>query len=77
MMNALEAGESVVITAFYSNRLLLFNELKIYLKRRMPSKSFKEQHEYRAKYHALSSLILIEIVDHKCDKNTSNTKRTC
>lgn len=68
-MTALEAGKSVVISAFYSNGLLLLNELKIYLKRRMPSKSFKEQREFRAKYHALSSLILIEIVDHKLTAN--------
>jgi hypothetical protein len=64
-MTALEAGKSVVVSAFYSNGLLLLNELKIYLKRRIPSKSFKEQREFRAKYHTMSNLILIEIVDHK------------
>ncbi len=64
-IKALEAGKPILITAFYSNGLLLLKALKIYLKRKLPNESFQEQREYRAAYHKLSNLILIEIVDHK------------
>jgi tRNA1(Val) A37 N6-methylase TrmN6 len=45
--------------------LLLLKELQVYLKRKLPNKSFKEQRKYRSEYHKLSNLILIEIADHK------------
>lgn len=64
-IKALEAGKPVLITAFYSNGLLLLKELKMHLKRKLPNKSFQEQREYRSEYHKLSNLILIEIADHK------------
>ncbi|MBC8756448.1 methyltransferase [Kordia sp. YSTF-M3] len=64
-MKALEAGKSVLITAFYSNGLSLLKELQVYLRRKLPTESFKEQREYRAQYHKLSNQILIEIADHK------------
>ncbi len=64
-IKALEAGKSVLITAFYANGLLLLKELQIHLNRKFKNKSFKEQREYRAEYHKLSNRILIEITDHK------------
>lgn len=64
-IKTLEAGKSVLVTAFYSNGLLLLKELQIHLKKKYPSKSFQEQREYRSEYRKLSNLILIEIVDHK------------
>ena len=64
-IKALEAGKPVLITAFYSNGLLLLKELQMHLKRKLPNNSFQEQCEYRSAYHTLSNLILIEIVDHK------------
>ena len=64
-IKAIEAGKPVLITAFYSNGLLLLKELKIHLKRKLPNKSFKEQREFRSQYRKLSNLIFIEIVDHK------------
>ena len=64
-IKALEAGKSVLITAFYSNGLLLLKELHMHLKRKLPNKSFQEQRKYRSEYRKLSNLILIEIVDHK------------
>jgi hypothetical protein len=64
-IEALEAGKQVLITAFYSNGLLLLKELKAHLQKNFPNKSFQEQREYRATYHKLSNLILIEITDHK------------
>ncbi|MDO6803642.1 50S ribosomal protein L11 methyltransferase [Wenyingzhuangia sp. 1_MG-2023] len=64
-IKALEAGKAVLITAFYSNGLLLLKELELHLKKTFPNKSFQEQRAYRSEYHKLSNLILIEIVDHK------------
>lgn len=64
-IKALEAGKPVLITAFYSNGLLLLKELHIHLNKKLPNKSFQEQREYRSAYHKLSNLILIEIVAHK------------
>ena len=64
-IKALEVGKPVLITAFYSNGLLLLKELDLHLKRKLPNKSFQEQREYRSEYRKLSNLILIEIVDHK------------
>jgi len=61
-IETLEAGSPVLITAFYSNGMLLLKELQKYLKRKFPNKSFKEQRAYRSKYRELSHLILIEIV---------------
>jgi len=42
-IKALEAGNPVLITAFYSNGLLLLLELQMYLKSKLPNNSFKEQ----------------------------------
>ena len=64
-IKVLEAGKPVLITAFYSNGLLLLKELHMHLKRKLPNKSYQEQREYRSEYRKLSNLILIEIVDHK------------
>ncbi len=64
-IKALEAGKPVLITAFYSNGLLLVKALQTHLKRKFPNKSFQEQREYRSEFHKLSNLILMEIVDHK------------
>lgn len=64
-IKSLEAGKPVLITAFYSNGLLLLKELQFHLKRKFPNDSFKEQREFRSEYHKLSNLILVEIVDHK------------
>jgi len=61
----LEAGNPVLITAFYSNGLMLLKELQTHLKTKFPNQSFREQREYRSAYHKLSNLILIEIADHK------------
>jgi hypothetical protein len=64
-IKALEAGKHVLITAFYSNGLLLLKELEIHLKNKLPNTSFQEQRAYRSEYHKLSNLILIEIKGHK------------
>lgn len=63
-INTLEAGKPVMITAFYSNGLLLLKELDKHLKKKLPNTIFKEQRAYRAEYQKLSNLILIEIVNH-------------
>lgn len=64
-IKALEAGKPVLITVFYSNGLLLLNELQKHLKKEMPNKSFQEQRAFRSAYHSLSNLIFIEIKGHK------------
>jgi len=64
-IKVLEAGKHVLITAFYSNGLLLLKALQTHLKRKLLNKSFQEQRTYRSAYHKLSNLILIEITDHK------------
>ncbi len=61
----LEEGNAVLITAFYGNGLDLMLELKKHLTRKFPKKTFLEQRKYREAYHRLSSLILIEIKEHK------------
>ena len=64
-IRGLESDKPILIAGFYSNGLLLLKELQLYLKRRMPNKTFKEQREFRSAYQRLSNLVLIEIVDHK------------
>lgn len=64
-IEALEAGNPILITEFYNNGMLLLHELQMHLNIKFPNKSFQEQREYRSEYHKLSNLILIEIVDHK------------
>ena len=64
-VRALEAGKPVLITAFYSNGMVLLKEIQMYLKRRMPNKTFKEQREFREAYRKMSNLMFIEIVAHK------------
>lgn len=64
-IKVLESGKPVLITEFYSNGMSLLKELQIYLKKKLPGKSFQEQRKYRSEFRKLSNLILIEIVDHK------------
>jgi len=64
-IEALEAGKPILITEFYNNGTSLLKELQTHLNRSDPDQSFQEQREYRSKYHKLSNLVLIEIVDHK------------
>ena len=44
-IKSLEAGKPILITAFYSNGLLLLRELQMHLKRKLPNKSYHEQRE--------------------------------
>ncbi|MBU1369919.1 MAG: methyltransferase [Bacteroidetes bacterium] len=61
----LEAGKRVLITGIYGNGLLLLKALTIHLKDKLPNKTFQEQRAFRAEYHKLSNLVLIETVNHK------------
>lgn len=61
----LEAGKRVLITGIYGNGLLLLKALTVHLKGKLPNKTFQEQRAFRAEYHKLSNLVLIEIVNHK------------
>lgn len=64
-IEVLEAGKPILITAFFNDGLHLLREVKAYLNKKFPNKSFQEQREYRLEYRKLSQLILIEIVNHK------------
>lgn len=64
-IKGLEAGKPIQITEFFSNGLLLLNELHNHLKKSLPNKTFQEQRAYRSAYRKISSLIYIKIVDHK------------
>lgn len=64
-IDALLAGEYILIEEFYSNGLALLNELKSYLKKKHPNESFQEQREFRSEYRKLSKLVLIQIKEHK------------
>ncbi len=64
-IEALEAGESILITKFYSNGLNLLKELKKHLLRKMPNKSFSEQRAFREVYSKLSNQVLVEVQNYK------------
>jgi len=64
-IEALEQGESILINEFYNDGISLLQELHKYLNRKLPNRSFQEQHAYRSEYHRLSNHILLEIVDQK------------
>jgi len=70
-LEALQEGKSILIKEFYNDGIFLLQELHKYLKLKLPNKSFKEQQNYRSKYHKLSNLILLEIVNQKlCPKKS-------
>lgn len=65
VIKSLEAGNPILIKAFYSNGLLLLKAIDMHLKSKMATTTFLEQRAYRSAYHELSNLILIEVVDYK------------
>jgi methylase of polypeptide subunit release factors len=64
-IDALLAGEYILIEEYYSNGLALLNELQSYLKKKHPNESFQELREFRSEYRKLSNLILIQVKEHK------------
>jgi methylase of polypeptide subunit release factors len=60
-VNSLLAGEFILIREFYSNGLVLLNELKSHIKKKYPGESFQEQREFRSEYRKLSNRILIQV----------------
>lgn len=63
-INVLLGGKFVLIKEFYSDGLLLLNELHIWLNRRMANQSFQEQRAFRNEYRKLSNLVLLRIKEH-------------
>ena len=61
-IKALEAGQLIVISEFYNDGLTLLEELHKHLQKKLPNKTLKEQHEYRAAYHKLSNLIVTQVI---------------
>ncbi len=64
-IEALEQGEHVIVTGFYSDGVTLLKELHRNLKQTLPSESLAEQHAYRSRYRELSNRVLLEVVDQK------------
>ncbi|WP_397364697.1 methyltransferase [Olleya sp. R77988] len=64
-IKGIEAVKPIQITEYFSNGLELLNELQKHLKKNMPSKTFKEQREYRLAYKKLSKLIYIKVTNHE------------
>jgi hypothetical protein len=71
IIEAINKGEFILINEFFSDGLVLLQELHKNLKLKLPHKSFKEQRVYRAEYYKLSNLILLEIVDQKLNVKKS------
>lgn len=63
-IEALEAGQTVLITEFYNNGLALLKELHLHLKKTHLNNTFQEQRVYRAAYQKLSNQILVEVENH-------------
>lgn len=61
----MEQGNSILIQDLYSDGLALLKGLHVYLKKKLPETSFKEQLAYRAAYFELSNHIVLEVKDHK------------
>lgn len=64
-IEALLAGEQVLITDLYSDGLALLKSLKYHLKRMYPGEGFVEQRAYRAHYAQVSQRILLEVKNHQ------------
>ena len=64
-LQALQAGDQILVEEFYSNGLYLLQELTSFLKNTLPNDSFLEQRAFRAEFRKLSNLILIHVKDHK------------
>jgi hypothetical protein len=64
-IEALVAGESILISEFYSDGLALLKEVHRYLRLTLPNKSFSEQQDFRAEYYKLSNQVLIEVSNQK------------
>lgn len=63
-INVLLEGKFVLINEFYSDGLLLLNELHSWLNRRMSNQTFQEQRSFRTEYRKLSNLILLRVKDY-------------
>ncbi|MDO9511393.1 MAG: methyltransferase [Bacteroidales bacterium] len=66
-VNALMAGNFVLVTDFYSSGLLLLNELKVLIKNKYPKQSFLGQREFRDAFRELSNRILLVVYEHKLE----------
>ncbi len=66
-------GKTILINDFYNDGLSLLQDLHNYLKGKLPTKSLKDQHQYRSEYFKLSNLILLEIIDQKLSVKKSPT----
>ncbi len=64
-IEALLAGEYILVKDFYSSGLMLLRELSNFLKEKYSGQSFLEQRKFRSKYQKLSNHILLEVNNNK------------
>ena len=64
-IEALLAGEYVLVEEYFSNGLALLNALHQHLKMQYSDDTFQSQRKFRAAYRSLSNLIVIEVKDHQ------------
>ena len=70
-VEALVAGEYVLIEEYYSNGLDLLHELDKTIRKTYPSHTFQEQRKYRSEFRRLSHFILLKVKDERLEVNKS------
>jgi hypothetical protein len=63
-IDALLEGKYILVEQYYSNGLVLLNELQSTLKKRHPGESFQDQRAFRSEYRKLSNRLLIQVKDY-------------
>lgn len=64
-LEAMQSGECILITEFYSNGLALLHQLRTFLKTKHPNTSFLDQRNFRREYQKLSQLLLLQVDEHE------------
>ncbi len=64
-INALLAGEHILIEDLYSSGLDLLRKLQSNLQKKYPDTSFQGQRQFRSEFSKFSNRILIQVKDHK------------
>jgi hypothetical protein len=64
-IDALLAGNFVIISDAYSTGLIVLRALKNYLENKLNDKTFKDQREFRSTYRELSNKVVLHVFNHK------------
>jgi len=73
LVEELEVGNPILISTYFSDGLLLLEEIQHHLKSKLPNKTFQEQRKFRSEYRRLSNLVVIQVVNHKLVPKKSPT----